>query len=66
MMKPPEQMANELADWAQNGYLNIIGGCCGTSPATIKAIADVVQHQAPRIIPNIEKKCRLAGLNLCL
>ena len=58
----PEQMANELADWAQNGYLNIIGGCCGTSPATIKAIVDAVQNQPPRIIPAIEKKCRLAGL----
>ena len=58
----PEQMAKELADWAQNGYLNIIGGCCGTSPATIKAIVQAVQHHAPRIIPTIEKKCRLAGL----
>ena len=58
----PEQMANELADWAKNGYLNIIGGCCGTSPATIKAIADAVQKHSPRIIPEIEKKCRLAGL----
>ncbi len=58
----PEQMAKELADWAKNGYLNIIGGCCGTSPATIKAIVDAVQDHAPRIIPTIEKKCRLAGL----
>ena len=58
----PEQMAKELADWAQNGYLNIIGGCCGTSPATIKAIVEAVQQHAPRIIPAIEKKCRLAGL----
>ena len=58
----PEQMAKELADWAQNGYLNIIGGCCGTSPATIKAIADAVQNHPPRVIPDIEKRCRLAGL----
>jgi 5-methyltetrahydrofolate--homocysteine methyltransferase len=58
----PEQMAQELADWAQNGYLNIIGGCCGTSPATIKAIADAVHNHSPRVIPDIEKKCRLAGL----
>jgi 5-methyltetrahydrofolate--homocysteine methyltransferase len=58
----PEQMAQELADWAQSGYLNIIGGCCGTSPATIKAISDAVQNHAPRIIPEIEKKCRLSGL----
>ena len=58
----PEQMANELADWARSGYLNIIGGCCGTSPATIKAIVEAVQMHPPRIIPEIEKKCRLAGL----
>ena len=58
----PEQMANELADWARSGYLNIIGGCCGTSPATIKAIVEAVQTHPPRMIPEIEKKCRLAGL----
>jgi 5-methyltetrahydrofolate--homocysteine methyltransferase len=58
----PDQMAQELADWAQSGYLNIIGGCCGTSPATIKAISDAVQKHAPRIIPEIEKQCRLSGL----
>ncbi len=58
----PEQMAKELADWATNGYLNIIGGCCGTSPATIKAICDAVQPYPPRTIPDIEKRCRLAGL----
>ena len=58
----PEQMAQELADWAKNGYLNIIGGCCGTSPATIKAIADAVKNHPPRLIPDIAKRCRLAGL----
>jgi 5-methyltetrahydrofolate--homocysteine methyltransferase len=58
----PEQMAEELADWAKNGYLNIIGGCCGTSPATIKAICDAVQQYSPRVIPDIEKRCQLSGL----
>jgi 5-methyltetrahydrofolate--homocysteine methyltransferase len=58
----PEQMAAELADWAKNGYLNIIGGCCGTSPATIKAICDAVQPFPPRVIPDIPKQCRLSGL----
>jgi 5-methyltetrahydrofolate--homocysteine methyltransferase len=58
----PEQMAQELADWAKNGYLNIIGGCCGTSPATIKAIADAVKNHPPRLLPDIAKRCRLAGL----
>ncbi len=58
----PEAMAKEIADWAANGFLNIIGGCCGTSPAHIKAIVDAVHQYAPRKIPDIEKQCRLAGL----
>jgi len=58
----PEAMAEELADWARNGYLNIIGGCCGTSPANIKAIVQAIDGIKPRIIPDIEKQCRLSGL----
>ncbi len=58
----PEAMAKEIADWAANGFLNIIGGCCGTSPAHIKAIVDAVHQYPPRKIPDIEKQCRLAGL----
>ncbi len=58
----PEAMAKELEDWAASGYLNIIGGCCGTSPAHIKAIVEAVQKYPPRKIPTIEKQCRLAGL----
>ncbi len=58
----PEEMATEIADWAKNGYLNIIGGCCGTSPEYIKAIIDAVSPYAPRKIPKIETRCQLAGL----
>ena len=58
----PEAMAKELADWAQNGYLNIIGGCCGTSPANIKAMVEAVAKFPPRKIPDIPKQCRLSGL----
>ncbi len=58
----PEAMAEELADWAKSGYINIIGGCCGTSPAHIKAIVDAVKLHSPRKLPQIEKQCRLAGL----
>ena len=58
----PEAMAQELADWAQSGYLNIIGGCCGTSPVHIKAIVEAVKQYPPRRVPVIEKQCRLAGL----
>ena len=58
----PEQMAEELADWAANGYLNIIGGCCGTSPETIRAIVNAVSQHAPRQIPELVKQCHLSGL----
>ena len=58
----PEAMAKEIADWAENGFLNIIGGCCGTTPAHIKAIHDAVEHFPPRRIPQIQPQCRLAGL----
>jgi len=58
----PAAMAKEIADWAANGFLNIIGGCCGTTPAHIKAIHDAVEHYPPRAIPLIAPQCRLAGL----
>jgi 5-methyltetrahydrofolate--homocysteine methyltransferase len=58
----PEAMAKEIADWAENGFLNIVGGCCGTTPDHIKAIHDEVEHFPPRAIPEIEPQCRLAGL----
>ena len=58
----PEAMAKEIAEWAEQGFLNIVGGCCGTSPAVIKAIHDAVSNFPPRQIPTIEPKCRLSGL----
>ncbi|MGY6274112.1 methionine synthase [Methylomonas sp. MgM2] len=58
----PEMMAAELSDWAKNGYLNIIGGCCGTSPDTIRAIVKEVGKYPPRRIPELEKRCHLSGL----
>ena len=58
----PEAMAKEIAEWAEQGFLNIIGGCCGTRPPHIKAIHDAVQSFPPRRVPVIEPKCRLAGL----
>ncbi len=58
----PEQMADEIADWAKQGFLNIIGGCCGTTPVHIKAIAERVLQYPPRAIPDLPKQCRLAGL----
>jgi len=58
----PEEMATEIAEWAQQGYLNIIGGCCGSSPAHIKAIVAAVKPHSPRPIPAIVPACRLSGL----
>jgi 5-methyltetrahydrofolate--homocysteine methyltransferase len=58
----PEDMAAEIGTWAAAGYLNIIGGCCGTSPAHISAIAHAVSPYAPRKIPSLEPQMRLSGL----
>ena len=58
----PEFMAQHIKEWATSGFLNIIGGCCGTTPSHIKAIADAVHDQAPRVVPQQEVKCRLSGL----
>jgi 5-methyltetrahydrofolate--homocysteine methyltransferase len=58
----PETMAAEIREWAASGLLNVIGGCCGTTPAHIQAIYEAVKDLPPRKIPSIEKKCRLAGL----
>ena len=61
----PEQIAAELGDWAANGFLNIVGGCCGTTPEHIRAIVAAVSQHPPRIVPEIEKQCRLSGLEAC-
>jgi 5-methyltetrahydrofolate--homocysteine methyltransferase len=58
----PENMAGHIAEWARSGYLNIVGGCCGTSPDFIRAIAEAVEGVAPRKIPEIPVECRLSGL----
>ena len=58
----PEQMREVIVDFARSGFLNIVGGCCGTTPAHIKAIADAVADIAPRAIPDIKPALRLSGL----
>lgn len=58
----PEQMAAIIREFAESGLLNIVGGCCGTTPAHIRAIAEAVKDLPPRPIPVIEPRCRLAGL----
>jgi len=61
----PEAMAGEIREWAASGLLNIVGGCCGTTPAHITAIAAAVADLQPRLVPEIPKKCRLSGLEPC-
>ena len=58
----PEALATAVAEWARSGLVNIIGGCCGTTPAHIAAIAEAVSANAPRVVPTLEKKLRLSGL----
>ena len=55
-------MAKEVGDWAANGWLNIAGGCCGSTPAHIAAIAAAVTAHPPRVIPEIPVYTRLSGL----
>jgi len=61
----PEMMAAEVREWAEAGWLNIVGGCCGTTPEHIRAIAEAVSGHPPREIPELPRKLRLSGLEPC-
>ncbi|MCZ2357516.1 MAG: methionine synthase [Bacteroidia bacterium] len=58
----PNSMQSQLTDFLQSGFVNIAGGCCGTTPDHIKAIAEVAKQFSPRNIPKIEPYLRLSGL----
>ncbi len=58
----PAETAAVIEEFAASGLLNIVGGCCGTTPAHIQAIAEAVAKYPPRAIPDIPKACRLSGL----
>jgi len=58
----PEYMAELVGEFADSGFVNIVGGCCGTSPAHIHAIAKRVAGVKPRVVPTIEPLLRLSGL----
>ncbi|MGC0862772.1 methionine synthase [Pantoea agglomerans] len=57
-----EVMAQQVGEWATAGFLNIIGGCCGTTPQHIAAMVAAVEGVAPRQLPTIPVACRLSGL----
>jgi 5-methyltetrahydrofolate--homocysteine methyltransferase len=58
----PQALADEIREWGATGIINIAGGCCGTTPDHIRAIAQALAGMKPRAIPQIERKLRLAGL----
>lgn len=58
----PDGMAAEVGEWASSGFINIVGGCCGSSPDHIAAIYAAVKDQTPRQLPEIPAACRLSGL----
>ncbi|MDP2205986.1 MAG: methionine synthase [Alphaproteobacteria bacterium] len=58
----PEQMIAEMREWADRSFLNIIGGCCGTTPAHIRVFAEAVKGRPPRKPPEVKPACRLSGL----
>ena len=60
----PEEMARHLGEWAEAGLVNIVGGCCGTTPAHIRAIAEAVKGKAPRKLPERVHRMRLSGLEM--
>ncbi|GMG81498.1 hypothetical protein LNKW23_07110 [Paralimibaculum aggregatum] len=60
----PEQTAAHLGEWADAGLVNLVGGCCGTTPEHIRAIADAVAGKPPRAIPERPARLRLSGLEM--
>ena len=58
----PQETAELIGDWLKDGLVNIVGGCCGTTPDHIRAIANAVADQEPRKIPTITVRTRLSGL----
>ena len=58
----PEFMAGLLETWAKDGLINIVGGCCGTTPEHIRTIAAAVSKYKPRRVPEVAHKLRLSGL----
>jgi 5-methyltetrahydrofolate--homocysteine methyltransferase len=58
----PAEMAALMGDFARSGFVNLVGGCCGTTPAHIRALAETVAGARPRAVPDVAPICRLSGL----
>jgi 5-methyltetrahydrofolate--homocysteine methyltransferase len=59
----PEKTGGFMSDWADEGLINIVGGCCGTTPAHIRAMAHAVSGKTPRTVPSARAQTFLAGLD---
>nr|WP_086937610.1 methionine synthase [Thaumasiovibrio occultus] len=57
-----DEMASHIEEWAKSGFLNFVGGCCGTTPEHIRVMAQVTAKVKPRALPDIPVACRLSGL----
>ena len=58
----PDYMADVVGEFAESGFVNLVGGCCGTRPEHIRALKDAVAERAPRAVPQVPVRCRLSGL----
>jgi 5-methyltetrahydrofolate--homocysteine methyltransferase len=58
----PQQTAEILGEFAASGFVNMVGGCCGTTPEHIRAVVRAVTGLPARVLPSIERACRLSGL----
>ena len=63
-LETPESLASQLARFVEHGWLNIVGGCCGTTPAHIRAIAQMVDGRAPRQVKAPDHRARYAGVEM--
>ena len=61
----PADMAAVVGEFASSGLVNMVGGCCGTTPDHIRALGDAIAGVAPRRVPEVEPRCRLSGLEPC-
>jgi 5-methyltetrahydrofolate--homocysteine methyltransferase len=58
----PEEMREIMGEFAENGFVNLVGGCCGTTPAHTKLLVENVVTHPPRVVPDVDILCRLSGL----
>ena len=58
----PDETADQISNWVDEGLINIVGGCCGTTPGHIAAMSKIIEGRAPRMVPDVTVRTRLSGL----